>query len=186
MEQEFRKVYVPGFGFFKWYEVSSEGVVKSIDHITIDRLGKHKPIKGKVLSPKLEKNGYYRVWLGEGYNNCYSIARIVAFAFPEICGEYFEGATINHNNEIKTDNNASNLSWMSQAENNCYGTRLERVSKNRSGKGKPMLMLKNGKPYFIWRTKQEAMNNEFPDGKRLHYCLKDPNKTYKGFTFQYF
>lgn len=186
MEQEFRKVYVPGFGHFKYYEVSSDGVVRSIDHTVVDEIGRRRHIKGKVLSLKLEKNGYYRVWMGEGSNNMYSVARIVAFAFPEICGEWFEDATINHNNEVKTDNNASNLSWMTAGENNCYGTRLERVSKSRTGKGKPMLMLKNGEPYFIWRTKQEAMDNGFPDGKTLHYCLKDPNKTYKGFAFQYF
>lgn len=186
MEEDFRNIYIPGYGVFNNYKVSKDGVIASVDHIIIDKMGRKQPRKGKTLTPTKEANGYLRVWLGENFNKKYSVHRIVAFAFPEICGEWFEGCQVNHKNEVKTDNRASNLEVCTSLENNIYGTRIEKAALKNKGKGKPILMLKNGKPFFLWKTVQEAKENGFPDKKSLWRCLKNSHKTYKGFTFEYF
>lgn len=42
------------------------------------------------------------------------------------CGEC-QKATVNHKNEIKTDNRACNLEWLTSKENTNYGTRNQRA-----------------------------------------------------------
>lgn len=57
---------------------------------------------------------------GDGYEYIKKYAiyihRLVAKAFPEICGEWFEGCHIHHKNHIKTDNNAWNLVVVTPSE----------------------------------------------------------------------
>lgn len=46
-----------------------------------------------------------------------SVSRAVAKAFPEICGEWFEGCDVDHINTIKTDNRPENLRVCTRKEN---------------------------------------------------------------------
>ena len=62
--------------------------------------------------------GYCKVGLcSGGKQKLISVHRLVAFAFPEICGEYFEGSEIDHISTIKTDNRPENLRWVSHSDN---------------------------------------------------------------------
>ncbi len=76
---------------------------------------------------QLCKNGSYKKWM---------VHRLVAFAFPEICGEWFEGAVVNHKDEDKTNNHAENLEWVTQQYNLTYNNghkrRLETRNNNKS------------------------------------------------------
>lgn len=47
----------------------------------------------------------------------FSVHRLVALAFPEICGNWFEGATVDHLNGIKDDNRPENLFFKTIADN---------------------------------------------------------------------
>lgn len=100
-------------GYEGYYQVSSEGIFKSIR-------------SNRILKPCANKYGYYHVQL---CGKTCDIAPIVAHTFPEICGEYFEGANVNHLDEDKSNNAASNLRWVDRRTNNCWGTRLQRCSK---------------------------------------------------------
>ena len=78
------------------YEVSDQGRVRNVK-------------TGKMLKPTGNKQGRYYVSLGRG-NKKY-VHQLVIRAFPEICGEYFEGAEVNHKDENPANNSACNLEW---------------------------------------------------------------------------
>ena len=86
--------------------------------------------KGWILKKYPNHNGYERVELScNGARRFIFVQCIVAKAFPEICGEWFEGAQVNHKNEIKTDNRAVNLEVCTAKYNCNYGCRNEKISK---------------------------------------------------------
>lgn len=95
-------------GYEGHYIVSNQGEVISLKY------GKRKVLK-QTLSPR----GYCRVRLRLNGTDKYvsNVGRLVAQAFPEICGEWFDGCTVDHINTIKTDNRAINLRVVTIAEN---------------------------------------------------------------------
>ena len=82
----------------------------------------------RCLNPILTNKGYLRVHLSKnGKTETFSVHRLVAMAFidnPE------KKPTVNHINEIKTDNRVENLEWATMAEQNSHGTRIERARNN--------------------------------------------------------
>lgn len=104
------------------YEVSNLGRVRSLRYRKIH-----------ILSPRRNYNGYLAVNLTN--KKQHKVHRLVAFAFPEICGEWFPGAEVNHLDENPSNNNAENLRWVTHKENTNYGTRTKRAAaKCRNGK----------------------------------------------------
>ena len=79
----------------------------------------------KILKPLTTHAGYHRVHLAkEGKVFNASIHRLVATAFIPNPGNK---PTVNHINEIKTDNRSENLEWATNAEQNVHGTRIQRA-----------------------------------------------------------
>lgn len=102
--EEFRNI--EGFN----YQVSNIGNVLSLSY---RRTGKPHP-----LTKCLDKDGYERVLLvNKKERKGFGVHTLVVKAFPEICGEWFEGCQIDHINTIKTDNRAVNLRVCSCKEN---------------------------------------------------------------------
>lgn len=115
-------------GFEGLYQVSNMGNVRSFDRvIEVERNGitmkQHR--KGKVLRQLPRKHGYLAVFLykSDGKRTHESVHRLVASAF---CERKKEATEVNHKNEIKTDNRAENLEWITHKENTNYGTAKER------------------------------------------------------------
>ena len=125
------EVWKPVVGYEEFYEVSSEGRVRSKDRHTVWRV----PIvrKGRILIPQARRHGYLSVWLyAEGSKKQVSVHRIVAEAFCERKNGQDE---VNHLNENKQDNRAVNLAWCTKKENCSYGSRGSLISKkNTNGK----------------------------------------------------
>lgn len=120
---ENEEVWKPVKGYEGQYEVSSLGRVKSLDRVIMQ---KNRPyhIQEKILEGRKDKNGYRIITIEK---HKMRRARLVGFAFPEICGEYFEGAVINHKDENKDNDRPENLEWVSIKANNEWGTRIERI-----------------------------------------------------------
>lgn len=104
VNREWRPVPVPGCE--SDYEVSNFGEVISI------KTGHRRPLKPKHNN----RTGYDFVILGyRGNSATKTIHRLVAEAFiPNPDGK----PAVNHINEVKTDNRASNLEWVTIRENN--------------------------------------------------------------------
>lgn len=113
------EIWKPVKGYEGLYEVSDFGNVRSLSR----RAGKIH-IKGRVLKPFQNKNGYLCVCLSKaGTTKTVGIHRLVAAAFVSNPNGK---KTVNHINEDKSDNRANNLEWLTLRENIHYGTRAER------------------------------------------------------------
>lgn len=137
----------PIVGFEGLYEVSNLGNVRSISRL---RKGKGNSFcwhKGKILKPQLSYNGYCRVGINDsnGKQHIFSVHKLVALAFvPNLHNE----VEINHKDENKTNNIASNLEWCSPSYNINYGTRNTRVAAKMA---KPVVItrLVDGKEFYF-------------------------------------
>ena len=117
-------------GYEGLYQVSSMGRVKSLERRFIDKIGRERYVKECFLKPCADRGGYLRVGLCDGKKQkTFKVHRLVCEAFHE---NPDNKPQVNHINEIKTDNRASNLEWATARENSNFGTRNERVAKARS------------------------------------------------------
>ena len=117
-------------GYEGLYQVSSEGRVKSLERKFIDKIGRERYVKECFLKPSADRGGYLRVGLCDGEKRkTFKVHRLVCEAFHE---NPDNKPQVNHINEIKTDNRASNLEWATARENSNFGSRNERLGKAQS------------------------------------------------------
>ena len=155
-------------GYEGLYQVSNLGRVKRIT-------------TGRVLKPLKHANGYLMVKLSKNsivYTK--TVHRLVAEAFipnPEHKSE------INHIDENKTNNNVSNLEWMTRTENINHGTRTERMSKTQSI---PIIAIniKTGESKEFYGTNECARQLGLTHGN-ITSVLKGRYKQTGGYTFKY-
>ena len=126
-KEQWKPVNKPGFE--STYEVSNLGRVRSKDRWV--KVADHKCLRrGKVLQPCVNKNnGYYYVVLSRpGVQKDFTVHRLVASAWvPRKKGLTF----INHRNENKLDNRASNLEWCTASYNIRYNGLSKRQAETR-------------------------------------------------------
>lgn len=114
----FREVWKDVLGY-EGYMVSNLGRVKSLNY--------HRTGKEKILRPGKDKKGYLQIGLWkDGKVKYFRVHRLVWIAFN---GPIPEEMQINHNDEVKTNNNLENLNLMTQKANINWGTHNRRVAK---------------------------------------------------------
>lgn len=114
--------------FSEYYEVSNKNRVRSLDTYLNGGYDSKRLHKGKIKNLYIKEGDYIRLQLHmEGKTYYVNLHRLVASSFPEICGEWFEGAECNHKSECKTDCSPENLEWCTTVYNHNYGTAKERM-----------------------------------------------------------
>lgn len=104
-------------GYEGKYQVSNLGRIKVLNY---KRSGQE-----HIMATKNNK-GYCEIRLAkDGKRKDFIVHRLVAQAFIPNPNNLPQ---VNHIDENKTNNCVNNLEWCTQAYNNSYGTRLERVS----------------------------------------------------------
>lgn len=110
-----------GFPDEEWHPI--EGYESYYSVSNLGRIWSHR--SNRALKPIITKAGYARVHLAvSGKIITAPIHRLVATAFipnPD------NKPTVNHLNEIKTDNRVENLAWATHLEQNIHGTRIQRA-----------------------------------------------------------
>jgi len=144
-------------GYEGRYQVSNKGLVKSLTHVTIREDGKKLPIKGRILKPMSNFNGYLQVSLcdSSGKVKRFYVHRLVCEAFHE---NPKNKPCVNHIDEDKTNNAASNLEWCTVKENCNHGTRNARVGEAvAKALSKPVgQYTRDGKLIKVWQSTQEV------------------------------
>lgn len=118
-------------GYDGEYQVSNLGRIKSVDRLTtrLCQYGiREYRIPEKILRTRLGTSGYLCVNLHhEGKQVTEMIHRLVALHF---CKGYRDGLVVNHKDEVKTNNRADNLEWVTQTANVNHGTAIQRKKKH--------------------------------------------------------
>ena len=118
-------IWKPIPGYEGSYEVSNDGRVRGVDRI-VKRRTSPRRVRGVEIKPKLSNSGYQFVILRDcGKQKPFYIHRLVAQVFVE---NPYGHNTVNHKDENKHNNNASNLEWCNHSYNMKYaGGGLRRV-----------------------------------------------------------
>ena len=168
-------------GYEGRYQVSSMGHVKSLERKVRHWRGGERIQKERILKPSNGRGGYLLVSLCDGEKRkTLKVHRLVCEAFHE---NPDNKPQVNHINEIKTDNRASNLEWATARENSNFGTRTERAAKTRS---KPIgQYTRDGELIKIWPSAREAGKQIGLSDSNVSKVANGKLKTAYGFIWKY-
>ena len=141
----------------------------------------------RILRPCTHKIGYQSVMLYRN-GNCKRmlVHRIVADAFVVNPHGYY---VVNHIDENKANNTASNLEWCSAQKNMNHGTINDRLSAVRGhdarAKRKVNQIDVNGVSVAVWESIAEASRATNTSKTSILNCCKGKQKTANGYAWKY-
>ena len=125
-------------GYEGYYQVSNTGIVRSVDRLISKSNGINQLRRGKVKSQMLNADGYYAVKLSKrGKDKTLRVHTIVAEAFLNKPSNTHE---VNHKDFNRTNNNISNLEWVTHRENVAHTVAAKRhfgAKRDLSGSNNP-------------------------------------------------
>ena len=168
-------------GYEGLYQVSSDGRVKSLERTFIDKIGRERYVKERILKPAFNGRGYLFVNLyAGGKPKMHKVHRLVCQSFHD---NPDNKPQVNHINEIKTDNRSSNLEWATARENSNFGTRTERSGKAQS---KPVAQYaQDGELIKIWPSVRGAERKTGFSHCYISQAANGKRKQAYGFIWKY-
>ena len=152
-------------GYEGLYEVSNLGRVKSLNY---NHTGTE-----NILKPKKTHRGYLRVGLyKDGHTKQLFVHRIVAKAFIPNPNNL---ETVNHKDEVKTNNVASNLEWMTKGDNVIY-SKARKVQ---------MFDKKTGELLATFPSACEAGRVTGIQNSNISECCRGKRKSAGGYIWRY-
>jgi hypothetical protein len=113
-----------------FYEVSNLGNVRSVDRERPWRFGKTQKLKGKALTPRIEKAGYtlFDLMLENGNKKTIRVHQLVYHSFKNTSP--MKGMVVDHIDGDKSNNSLDNLQFISHSDNCAKGkNHTERIEK---------------------------------------------------------
>lgn len=157
------------------YEIDTYGNIRSLDKEVKNNNG-YRIIKGKILKPKLDKKGYYRIGLTkDNKQKFYFIHRLVALTYLPNPNNY---KVINHKDGNPKNNYVVNLEWCTYSHNiqHAYNTGLKKgIGAEHKGIKNPKSKLNEEQVLNILKLKQ----NNVP--KKEAYKMLNYDISLKGF-----
>jgi hypothetical protein len=170
-------------GYDGAYQVSNMGRVKSVARVTtrLCQYGiREYRIPERIMRTRFGTSGYLCVNLHhEGKQVTEMIHRLVALHF---CKGYADGMTVNHIDEVKTNNRADNLEWMSRADNVRYGTGSQR---KRTPMRKVEQLTTDGQHVAYFDSMSEAAEKSGCPLSSIHRCCYGRQETTNGYRFKF-
>lgn len=161
--------------FEGYYEISNMGRVKSLARLSPLK----KYIPETIMKAKVCPSGYHQIALSkQGKPSYFYIHRLVAFAFVE---GHFEGAQVNHKDEIRANNQFYNLEWCTGKYNCNYKNRMKKIADKLSIPVIGTNLFTGEKLYFD--SVKQASRNGFSEKGILH-CLSRKFKTSHGYSWK--
>ena len=168
-------------GYEGLYQVSDQGHVKSLERTFIDNSGRKQTVKERILKPATTYNGYLFVCLSDGgERKKLRVHRLVCQAFHE---NPDGKPCVNHIDENKTNNAASNLEWCTYEENNNHGTRNARSAETKS---KPVAQYaQDGELIKVWASTMEVERQAGFSNGNISQSANGKRKQAYGFIWKY-
>lgn len=166
------------------YQVSNTGKVKSLNRVITTKYGVKRVIKGRVLKPTLHGRGYLMVYIStKGLKTRVYVHRLVAEAFipnPDNLPQ------VNHKNEVKTDNTASNLEWCNHRYNIAYSGNMDKAVKaSLKTRLRPVVQKNKGVEIARYASIKEAAWSTGLCEKSIGACCRGKCKTIGGYEWSY-
>jgi len=173
-------------GYEGRYQVSNMGRVKSLERTFIDKIGRKRSRKERILRSGQDHYGYLLVKLynGSGTGKNFKVHRLVCEAFHE---NPENKPCVNHIDENKTNNTANNLEWCTVAENNKHGTRPTKIAKaNAKNKSKAVGQYTlGGKLIKVWQSTHEVERQLGFASPNISAVARGKRKTAYGYVWKY-
>ena len=164
---------VPGYD--RYESEAYKGKVRSKNY---RHSGKPKELKPFYMHRKENKYFGVNLWKDGNQGSVIPVHRIIALTFPEICGEWFEGAVVNHKDCNPENNSAFNLEVCTVAYNSTYGNLKEKEFETKVKNGLYCGFHSGTTEYREYWNKRNALyyrhkiSNETPEEKEIRLAKR--------------
>lgn len=168
-------------GYEGLYQVSNIGNVRSIRRCIKYKSGSIAIHKGRLLRQYERTGGYMYVVLSkENTQKPFRVHRLVADAFVENPKNM---EIVNHIDENRKNNSATNLEWCDLKYNINYGTRTERAIETRRNHSKPFICHETGDVFRSIADCKRKLN--LPKTAHVSCVLNGHRNSTHGYHFSY-